>query len=68
MGGSSWLDMMSHDTTGSVIWFILLVVAARGCYAMVRRKDYSIAFCFAAVFCFSVYMVLVNLGFFPAPE
>ena len=47
---------------------ILLAVAARGLYIMIERKDYSIAFCFTAVLCFSIYMVLVSLGFLPAPE
>ncbi len=68
MGSTSWIDKMSHDTTGSMIWFILLAVAARGLYIMIERKDYSIAFCFTAVLCFSIYMVLVSLGFLPAPE
>lgn len=61
----SWFGKMSHDTTGSIIWFIILLCSLRGVYANAVKKDYGFAAAFAVIFAFSLYMTAVSLGALP---
>lgn len=61
----SWFSVMSHDTTDSILWFVILLCSLRGVYANAIKKDYGFATAFAIVFAFSLYMIAVSLGALP---